>query len=127
MRPRWSSRCSTMLARNAQRPMQALAYSRQLAFQRYYTSVRAANAGVVNLPQEKQAGLCSQGHVDMVTEKNSDVVHDFFTDPLRLRSDGTWLKARSCSCGSFKTQIAEPNRAGHCTFGCPSQRHSCLL
>ena len=33
-----------------------------------------------------------QGHVDMVTEKNSDVVHDFFNDPLRLQSDGVWLK-----------------------------------
>lgn len=42
-------------------------------------------------------GLRAQGHVDMVTEKNSDVVHDFFNDPLRLRSDGTWLKARPCA------------------------------
>ncbi len=28
----------------------------------------------------------------MVTEKNSDVQHDFFNDPLRLQSDGIWLK-----------------------------------
>ena len=41
-------------------------------------------------------GSNAQGHVDMVTEKNSDVVHDFFKDPLRLCSDGTWLKARFC-------------------------------
>ena len=33
-----------------------------------------------------------QGHVDMVTEKNNDVEHDFFKDPLCLQSDGTWLK-----------------------------------
>lgn len=33
-----------------------------------------------------------QGHVDMVTEKNNDVNHDFFNDPLRLQSDGIWLK-----------------------------------
>ena len=30
--------------------------------------------------------------MDMVTEKNRDVVHDFFNDPLRLLSDGVWLK-----------------------------------
>ncbi len=36
-----------------------------------------------------------QGHVDMVTEKNSDVVHDWFQDPLRLVRDGDdWLKVR---------------------------------
>ena len=28
----------------------------------------------------------------MVTEKNNDVDHDFYKDPLRLQSDGTWLK-----------------------------------
>ena len=33
-----------------------------------------------------------QGHVDMVTEKNNDVNHDFFNDPLRLQRDGSWLK-----------------------------------
>lgn len=37
-----------------------------------------------------------QGHVDMVTEKNNDVNHDFFNDPLRLRSDGSWLKVIHC-------------------------------
>ena len=30
--------------------------------------------------------------MDMVTEKNNDVKHDFFNDPLRLKSDGAWLK-----------------------------------
>lgn len=39
-----------------------------------------------------------QGHVDMVTEKNNDVNHDFFTDPLQLQSDGNWLKVHHLSC-----------------------------
>ena len=32
----------------------------------------------------------------MVTEKNSDVQHDFFSDPLRLQlsHDFSWLKVR---------------------------------
>jgi hypothetical protein len=35
-----------------------------------------------------------QGHVDMVTEKDSDSDHDFMKDPLRLHitHDGRWLK-----------------------------------
>ena len=34
-----------------------------------------------------------QGHLDMVTEKNSDVQHDFFVDGLTLQrsEDGAWL------------------------------------
>lgn len=36
--------------------------------------------------------LLMQGHVDMVTEKNSDVQHDFFTDGIKLRREGDWLK-----------------------------------
>ena len=41
-----------------------------------------------------------QGHVDIVCEKNSDTVHDFFTDPLKLRTDGPWLKATGTTLGS---------------------------
>ena len=33
-----------------------------------------------------------QGHVDMVTEKNSDIVHDFHQDALKLQLAGDWLK-----------------------------------
>ena len=28
----------------------------------------------------------------MVTEKNADVQHDFFKDPLKLQRNGDWLK-----------------------------------
>ena len=46
-----------------------------------------------HLPTLSQAtAVITQGHVDMVTEKNNDVNHDFFNDPLRLQSDGSWLK-----------------------------------
>ena len=33
-----------------------------------------------------------QGHIDMVCEKNNDVVHDFYQDPLKLVRNGEWLK-----------------------------------
>ena len=44
-----------------------------------------------------------QGHVDMVTEKNNNVDHDFFNDPLRLQSDGSWLKVPYCHSNSSAT------------------------
>lgn len=35
-----------------------------------------------------------QGHIDMVTEKNNEVEHDFFKDGIRLQRNGDWLKVR---------------------------------
>ncbi|EIE18888.1 aminoacyl-histidine dipeptidase [Coccomyxa subellipsoidea C-169] len=49
---------------------------------------------------EMAPAVVIQGHVDMVTEKNSDIVHDFFNDPLRLQSDGAWLKAQGTTLGA---------------------------
>ncbi|KAG1658662.1 hypothetical protein FOA52_007868 [Chlamydomonas sp. UWO 241] len=40
------------------------------------------------------------GHIDMVTEKNDDVVHDFLSDPIRFRLDGEWLKATGTTLGA---------------------------
>ncbi len=41
-----------------------------------------------------------QGHLDMVNEKNSDVDHDFATDPIVPVRDGDWLKARGTTLGA---------------------------
>jgi dipeptidase D len=41
-----------------------------------------------------------QGHLDMVTEKNSDVVHDFFRDPIVPRRDDGWVKATGTTLGA---------------------------
>jgi dipeptidase D len=41
-----------------------------------------------------------QGHLDMVTEKNSDVQHDFSRDPIVPRRDGEWLKATGTTLGA---------------------------
>jgi di/tripeptidase len=51
--------------------------------------------------EEPRNDVGVQGHVDMVTEKNSDVVHDFFNDPLRLLSDGVWLKVLHATLDIF--------------------------
>lgn len=41
-----------------------------------------------------------QSHIDMVCEKNNDVVHDFLTDPIQLVIDGEWLKAAGTTLGA---------------------------
>jgi len=41
-----------------------------------------------------------QGHLDMVTEKNSDVQHDFTRDPIVPRRDGEWVKATGTTLGA---------------------------
>lgn len=41
-----------------------------------------------------------QSHLDMVNEKNSDVEHDFSTDPIRPKQEGPWLKAEGTTLGS---------------------------
>ncbi|WP_321332716.1 aminoacyl-histidine dipeptidase [uncultured Bacteroides sp.] len=41
-----------------------------------------------------------QSHVDMVCEKNSDVTHNFLTDPIETEIDGEWLKAKGTTLGA---------------------------
>jgi dipeptidase D len=41
-----------------------------------------------------------QSHVDMVCEKNSDVVHDFQKDPILAYVDGQWVKAKGTTLGA---------------------------
>ncbi|KAL4521319.1 hypothetical protein Ndes2437B_g08090 [Nannochloris sp. 'desiccata'] len=41
-----------------------------------------------------------QGHVDMVTEKNAETVHDFMADPIRLVRDGDWITADGTTLGA---------------------------
>jgi aminoacyl-histidine dipeptidase len=41
-----------------------------------------------------------QSHLDMVPQKNSDVAHDFATDPIEPYVDGDWVKARSTTLGA---------------------------
>ena len=55
----------------------------------------AASAGY-----EDRAPVLLQGHTDMVCEKNSDVDHDFLTEPLDLYIDGDYLRARGTTLGA---------------------------
>ena len=49
---------------------------------------------------EKRKTVVLQSHVDMVGEKNSDVEHDFKTDPVVPFIDGDWIKARGTTLGA---------------------------
>jgi dipeptidase D len=49
---------------------------------------------------EKAPSVCLQGHVDMVCEKDADVVHDFEKDPIQVYIEDGWLKARGTTLGA---------------------------
>ena len=49
---------------------------------------------------ESKKGVCIQGHVDMVCEKNEDTEFDFFNDPIQPYIDGDWVKAKGTTLGA---------------------------
>jgi len=50
--------------------------------------------------REQSPGIVLQGHLDMVCEKNSDVVHDFTRDPIRVRVEDGWIRATGTTLGA---------------------------
>jgi dipeptidase D len=57
--------------------------------------VKAATKGY-----ENHKTIVLQSHMDMVCEKNSDIVHDFDKDPIQPWIDGDWVKARGTTLGA---------------------------
>lgn len=60
---------------------------------------------IVNKPASKgyedAEPVILQGHMDMVCEKNKDIEHDFFKDPIDLYVDEEgWLKAKGTTLGA---------------------------
>lgn len=49
---------------------------------------------------EDAEGVILQGHLDMVCEKNSDVVHDFEKDPIQAEIQGEWVQAKGTTLGA---------------------------
>ena len=49
---------------------------------------------------ENRKTVVLQSHLDMVCEKNSDVVHNFETDPIKPYIDGEWVKASGTTLGA---------------------------
>lgn len=50
--------------------------------------------------REKAPTVVLQAHMDMVAEKNSDIEHDFLTDPIQTFIDGDWVKAKGTTLGA---------------------------
>lgn len=50
--------------------------------------------------REGARGVCLQGHLDMVCEKNRDKEHDFTRDPIELVRDGNVLTANGTTLGA---------------------------
>jgi dipeptidase D len=49
---------------------------------------------------EKLQPVVLQSHIDMVCEKNSDVNHNFNTDPIQAYIDGDWVRAKGTTLGA---------------------------
>lgn len=49
---------------------------------------------------ENKSTVILQAHLDMVPQKNTDVVHDFSKDPIEAYIDGDKVKARSTTLGA---------------------------
>jgi dipeptidase D len=49
---------------------------------------------------EHAEGVILQGHLDMVCEKNSDVVHDFSKDEIQAEVKGEWVQAKGTTLGA---------------------------
>jgi dipeptidase D len=50
--------------------------------------------------REAAPAVLLQSHVDMVCEKNREVVHDFERDPIRPVIDGEWVRAQGTTLGA---------------------------
>ena len=49
---------------------------------------------------EKHTATVLQSHMDMVCEKNGNVIHDFEKDPIDVLIDGDWVKANGTTLGA---------------------------
>lgn len=49
---------------------------------------------------EDRKTVVLQGHLDMVTQKNNDVDHDFETQGIDMYVDGDWVRARGTTLGA---------------------------
>ena len=80
-------------------------YIRQFA-DKHQLTCRQDDAGNIVISKPASPGkehfptVVLQSHMDMVCEKNSDVVHDFEVDPIDYYIEGDWMKARGTTLGA---------------------------
>lgn len=49
---------------------------------------------------ENRGTVVLQSHIDMVCEKNADIVHDFENDPIKPKIEDEWIKAEGTTLGA---------------------------
>lgn len=95
----------TKVPRPSKKEEQIRAYLVDFAV-KYNLSYKIDNAGniLINKPatkgMEDRPSVLLQCHMDMVCEKDSDVEHNFETDPIQTYIDGDWMKAKGTTLGA---------------------------
>lgn len=81
---------------------------------------KEASSGCKDFPK-----VLLQGHTDMVCEKNSDTVHDFLSDPIKLILDGDRISADGTTLGAddgiavaMMLAVLEDNTLAHGPLEC---------
>ncbi len=79
-------------------------YIKDILAANYQSAIDEKGNVIVYIPAtpgfESAPIVVSQGHLDMVCEKNSDKDHDFIQDPIELVKLGNWLRANGTSLGA---------------------------
>lgn len=74
--------------------------------QKHNLDYKTDDAGNLLITKEAKAGmenrktLVLQSHMDMVCEKNSDVEHNFDSDPIQAYIDDRWIRAKGTTLGA---------------------------
>ena len=91
--------------RPSKREDKIIAFMRKFAAEHQF-DCKVDDAGNVLITKEASAGyedapvVILQSHLDMVGEKNSDVIHDFYSDPIKPYIDWEWVKAKGTTLGA---------------------------
>ena len=95
----------TQIPRPSKKEERIIAYLKAFAEKQKLTNKSDAAGNVLILKPatpgyENSKTVILQAHIDMVCEKNSDVVHNFDTDAIHTYIDGDWLKAKGTTLGA---------------------------
>ena len=95
----------TKIPRPSKHEEKILQYLKNFADERNLETREDSTGNIVVLRPGSNGGesapvIVIQSHVDMVCEKNRDYEHDFMNDPLKLYTDGDWLKAEGTTLGA---------------------------
>jgi len=95
----------TLIPRPSKKEERIIAYLKTFGEKHKFTT-KVDKAGNVlickpaTIGHEKHKTVILQSHIDMVCEKNSDVIHNFETDPIQTYIEEGWVKAKGTTLGA---------------------------